>query len=183
MMRAMDPAKRGRGNGWLAAMWSVAACLLLLPLVAMQFTREVAWTGMDFAVMGAMLFAACSAVHLAVRMTGNFMFRAGAIVAVAGAFALVWINLAVGIIGAESNPANLMFAGVLAIGGIGALLARFRGAGLANVLVWMAGAQAAIPAIAMAVRLPFGNEVWGLTAGFVALWLLAAALFRMAARA
>lgn len=182
MTKTLEPSDSRRGNRWLMAMWAAAACLLLLPLVAMQFTGEVRWTGLDFAVMGALLFAACGTVHLAIRTHGNLAYRAGAVVAVAGAFALVWINLAVGIIGAEGNPANLLFAGVLAVGGVGALIARCRAAGLANVLLSMAGTQIAIPGIALAAHVPFGAGVWGLTVGFVALWLIAAALFRIAAR-
>ncbi len=41
-----------RGNPWRAAVWCAAAFLLLLPLVAMQFTREVNWTLSDFVVIG-----------------------------------------------------------------------------------------------------------------------------------
>jgi len=32
-----------RGNRWRIAIWGSAAFLLLLPLVAMQFTGEVVW--------------------------------------------------------------------------------------------------------------------------------------------
>lgn len=180
-MTTMQSPTLRRGDRWLAVMWSAAACLLLLPLVAMQFTREVHWTGLDFAVMGLMLSAACGAVHLAVRINGNLAYRAAAVVAVAGAFALAWINLAVGLIGTEGNPANLMFAGVLAIGGIGAVLARCRAGGMAIVLAVVAGAQAAVPLIVLVAGFRFGNEVWGLTVGFVLLWLGSAALFRIAA--
>ncbi len=44
-------------------------------------------------------------------------------VALAAAFLLVWMNLAVGLIGSEDNPANLMYFGVLAVGFIGAIIA------------------------------------------------------------
>ena len=54
---------------------------------------------------------------------------------------LVWINLAVGIIGSEDNPANLMYGGVLAVGVAGAVAARFRPGGMARALAATALAQ------------------------------------------
>ena len=104
------------GSRWRMAPWIAAAFLLLLPFVAMQFTNQVSWDETDFLVMGAMLFGACGAWELAARMTGNSAYRAAVGVAVVAAFLLIWINLAVGIIGSEDNPANLMYLGVLAIG-------------------------------------------------------------------
>ena len=44
---------RGGVVRWLV--WGGAAALLLLPLVAMQFTEEVQWTWHDFVIMGVML--------------------------------------------------------------------------------------------------------------------------------
>ena len=44
---ATGSAVKGGGR-WRALMWGGAACLLLLPLVAMQFSDEVRWTGGDF---------------------------------------------------------------------------------------------------------------------------------------
>ena len=72
-------AEKGRrGYKGSALVWGGAAALLALPLVAMRFTREVAWTASDFAVMGAMLFAACGAWELATRASGSLAYRAGA---------------------------------------------------------------------------------------------------------
>jgi hypothetical protein len=86
---------------------------LLLPWLAMQFTDEVAWDETDFIVFGAMLAGACGAWELAARMTGSTAYRAAVGVAVMSAFILVWMNLAVGMIGSEDNPANPMHAGPL----------------------------------------------------------------------
>ena len=156
-----------------------AAFLLLLPLVAMQFTDEVQWTASDFAVFGTMLLVACGAYELALWASGNPVYRAAAAVAVGTAFFLVWSNLAVGLIGSERNPDNVLYVGVLAVGIVGAVVARLRAPGLAWTLVAMAVAQVLVPAIARALG---SVEVLLLTGTFVALWFTSAWLFRKAAR-
>ena len=52
---ANEVADTPSDNRWRPAMWGGAALLLLLPLVAMQFTREVIWDAADFAIFGTML--------------------------------------------------------------------------------------------------------------------------------
>ena len=169
-----------RGNPLRIAIWGLAASLLLLPAVAMRFTDDVDWTPSDFVTWGAMLAVACGTYELAARAIGSRAYRAGVGVAVATAFLLVWINLAVGIIGSEANPANLMHAGVLAVGIAGAFVARCRPAGMPRAMVATAFAQALVAGIALVGRM--GEEAVVLTTGFVAPWLLAAWLFRVAAR-
>jgi hypothetical protein len=151
---------------------------MLMPLVAMKFTDEVNWDGSDFAVFGAMLAVAGGTYELAVRMTENSAYRAAVGVAVAAAFLLVWMNLAVGIIGTEDNPLNLMYGGVLAVAIIGAVIARLQPDGMARALV----ATALTQALAALVAQIAGHFTWILTAFYVALWLTSAWLFRKAAR-
>lgn len=55
------------------------------------------------------------------------------------------MNLAVGLIGNEENLANLMYIGVLAVGLIGAAIARLEPGGMARVLFAMALAQTLVP--------------------------------------
>ena len=180
----------GKATGAIAgriAPWALAALLLLLPLVAMQVTDEVAWDETDFIVMGALLFGACGAYELAARRTGNGAYRAAVGVAVVAALLLIWINLAVGIIGSEDNPANLMYGGVLGLALAGAVMVRFQPAGLARVLAATALAQAAVGAIAVVLGWGSTGANWPeailvLTGFFVALWLLSAWLFGRAAR-
>ena len=126
-----------------------------------------------------MLAAACGTCELAARMTGNSAYRAAVGLAVAAAFILVWMNLAVGIIGTEDNPANLMFGGVPAVGIVGAVIARLQPHGMARALVATALAQALVAVIALAAGLGYTLV---LTAFFVALWLTSARLFRKAAQ-
>jgi hypothetical protein len=174
-----------RGSGWRIAVWGTAALMLLLPLLAMQVTDEVDWDVADFAIFGAMLAGAGGTYELAARMTGNTAYRAAVGVAIAAAFILVWMNLAVGIIGTEDNPANLMYGGVLAVGITGATIARFQPDGMARTLVATALAQALVAVIAVIAAMgdPASSplEILGVNALFAALWLMSAWLFRRAA--
>jgi hypothetical protein len=153
----------------------------------MQFTDEVVWDETDFAVMGTMLFGACGACELAAGMTGNIAYRAAVGVAVVAAFILIWLNLAVGIIGSENDPANLMYGGVLVVGILGALIVRFQPHGMARALAATALAQASVGVIALIAGWGSNGANWPgaivfLTGFFAALWLVSAWLFRKAAR-
>lgn len=118
--------------------------------------------------------------------TGNLAYRAAIGVALAAAFILVWLSLGVGVIGKDGDPANLMYFGVLAVGIIGALIARFQPHGMARALFATALAQALVAVIALIAGLgyPWSGplEILGLTGFFVALWLISAWLFRKVAR-
>ena len=113
-----------------ALVWAAAAALLLLPWVAMQFTPEVNWTSLDFVVFGGMLLLACGSCEIALRVATGTCYLLAAGLAVLGVFLQVWANLAVGIIGNEGNPANLMFLAIPVVGVVGALISRFRPAGM-----------------------------------------------------
>ena len=161
------------------------AFILLLPLLAMQLTDEVVWDLTDFAVAGVLLFGAGLTYELIARKAGHIAHRAAVGVAVAAALLLVWINLAVGIIGNEGNLANLMYIGVLAVGIIGALIARFQPHGMARALFATALAQMLVAVIALAARLGTSGPVWPrdvliATGFFATLWLGSALLFRRA---
>lgn len=167
-----------KGSRWRVAVWSIAAALWLAPLVAMQFRSEMNWDETDFIVFGIMIAVAAGTLDLAARVSGNGAYRTAIGIAVAGGFLLVWMNLAVGIIGNEENPLNLMYGGVLAVGAIGALIARFEPEGMARTLTAMAVAQGLVAVVAQTA----GHFTWVLTAAYVALWLLSASLFRKSMR-
>jgi hypothetical protein len=171
-----------RWSRWRMGAWTVAALVPLLPLVAMRFTDEVDWDGTDFILAGALIGGAGLAFELAARSTADRAYRAAAGLTLAGALLLVWLNLAVGIIGAEGNPLNLMFGGVLAVGIVGAIIARFRPGGMARALFATALAQVLVAVAALIAGSGLAEPVWPLTGFFAALWLGSAWLFRKAAR-
>ena len=177
-----------RFTPWRIALWGIASFILLLPLVAMQFTDEVKWTFPDFLLLGGLLGGAGLVVELAARLSGHIAYRAAALVAVVASFLLVWMNLAAGLLGDDDNPANLMFLGVIGVAAAGSIVGRFRPAACARALFAAAAAQALVGAIAMAAGLASPGEtgvyeVVLSTAIFAPLWLLSAWLFRRAAKA
>lgn len=163
------------------------ALILLVPFVAMQFTNEVVWTLRDFLVAGTLLFGAGLTYELVARKMAEFAYRAAVGLAVGTALVLVWINLAVGIIGTEKNPANLMYVGVLGVGAIGAIIARLRPQGMARALFATALAQMLVPVIALIFwnsqvmsEPPGVLGVFGLNAFFAMLFVGSGLLFRRA---
>lgn len=180
----MTPDTKHRGsawhrNRWSLAIWGAAALLLLLPAVAMRFTSEVDWSAGDFVEMGVMLFLACGAYELAARLTGNTAYRAATAIAIGTAFVTVWVNGAVGMLGSEDNPDNLLFGLVLLVGLVGAIVARFRPQGMARAMEAAALAQAAMTVYAL---LGGYREVVLHVGLFIIPWMAAAQLFRKATR-
>ena len=169
-----------RGNRLRIVVWGGAAALLALPAVAMRLHADgVDWDARDFLVFGAMLAVACALYELATRMSGDIRYRAAAGIAVATGFLTVWANLAVGMIGSEHDPFNLVFAGVLCVAIIGAGSAKLRAPGMAKAMFATGIAQAL--AVAAAFALADDPRGAACSALFVAPWLLSAWLFRGAA--
>ncbi|WP_088889685.1 hypothetical protein [Leptolyngbya ohadii] len=115
----------------------------------------------------------------------NTMYRFAAGVAIVTALILVWLSLGVGIIGRDGDPANLMYFGVLAVGIIGSLIARFRPRGMSRALFATAFAQTSVATFALTAQLgyPWSGplELTLLNGLFIALFAGSAWLFRRAA--
>lgn len=167
-------------QGWRLAGWGAIAALLLTPLVAMRFTNDVNWTAAAFIFAGIVLGGAGLGVEAALRFSRDVAYRSAAALALLAAVLLIWINAAVGIIGDENNPLNLLYGGVLAVALAGGLAVRFRPRGMARAMTATAVAQALVAIVAViangsAPPGPLGEMV--LNGFFVALWAAAAALF------
>ncbi len=123
---------------------------------------------------------------LAARMPGNTAYKFAVALALVAAFLLFWVNGAVGIIGDEDNDANMMYGGVVAVGFVGSIIARFQPHGMAHALFATALAQVLVAAIALSAGWGSSGPIWPrdvlfLTAFFAALWGGSALLFRRAA--
>ena len=83
----------------LTVLLSTAALILLMPLLAMQFTDQVKWDAADFIVAGVLLFGSVLVYELLVRLARSTASRVAVGIAVVAILALVWVELAVGVFG------------------------------------------------------------------------------------
>ena len=160
------------------AVWGGAAALMLVPVLAIRLADPVPSDPGDFIFLGILLAGVGVAFELGVRATDRIAYRMAAGIALAAALLSMWINLAVGIIGSEDNPANWIYAGVLAVAAAGAVVTRFRPRGMALAMATTAAAQVIAFVVALAAGLGFTGPI---TVFFTALWLISAWLFRKAA--
>lgn len=170
-------------GGWGRLLtWGTAVGLLLLPAVAMRFTNEVDWSALDFVVMGGMLASVCVGIELAFRCSRRPTYRLASAIALLGGFLMLWITLAVGIIGGEAQAANLLFIAQVLLAGFAALVCRLRAAALAWICLVLAVLDLLIAtAVPWLGGRPLPPIV--LCLFFAALWSSAAWLYRRAARA
>ncbi len=86
-------------NKRLIAILLTVAFLLLVPLIAMQFTHEVSWTLFDFVSAGSLLLGTGLMCELVMRKVKKIGYRIAICFALLVICFLVWIELAVGIFG------------------------------------------------------------------------------------
>lgn len=171
--------------------WAVGVALVLLIPLALTLLgggvdgEGFHWTPIDFVFAFVFLFGAGAAYELVCRKMNNTAYRVAVGVAVVAALLLVWVNAAVGMIGNEGNPANLMYFGVLGVGVGGAFIARLKPRGMVGVLLATALAQALVPVIALMIQVASwgaagASGVFVLNAFFVMLFVVSAYFFRRA---
>lgn len=73
--------------------------LLLIPMIAMQFTDEVNWSAFDFIVAGVLLLGTGLLFDLVIRKTKNIKYKIAINVILLIVLLLIWAELAVGIFG------------------------------------------------------------------------------------
>jgi hypothetical protein len=157
----------------------VALGLLMVPLVASQVVEGWNWPAGAFVIVYVLFFGTGMVYAVIGRKMGAWSYKAGVGVALVAGFALGWSNMVH--VADSGNPANLLYYSVLAVGGVGAWLARLKARGLARTLFAMAAALALI-----AVMLPSGappDLARNMAIGhgvFVALFTASGLLFRHA---
>jgi len=161
--------------------------VLMMPLIAMQFTAEVNWRPADFLAMGALVFTTGLALVFLIQKGPNILYRIAAGLAWCTTFLMILANLAVGLIGSGPNAANLMYAGVALAVIAGCVLSRLKAEGMERTMYAASGGLVGFAIIAFLVgahRYPGSSvaEIFGVGGFFAGLYLIAGLLFRYAAK-
>ena len=159
-----------------------ALAVLMVPLVASQVVEGWHWGPGGFVMAYVLFFATGMAYALIARKMGAWSYKAGVGVALVAGFALGWSNMVQ--VADSGHPENLVYYSVLAVGIVGALLARLQARGLAWTLFAMAATLALIAVILpsgappdMARRMAIGHGV------HVVLFIASGLMFRHASLA
>jgi hypothetical protein len=168
----------------------ITAAVLAVPALAMAFnlgipdpgsgTDGVNWGPMDFAIIGVLVLGSGLLYEYASSRSATVAHRAAVGIAVAAGLFLVWVNLAVGMIGDEGNAANLMYIVVLLVALVGAAIARFEPREASIAMFATAAAHVVVVVIALAAGL---RPELRADAFFIAAWVASALLFRQASQA
>ncbi|MBX2946858.1 MAG: hypothetical protein KF725_13570 [Cyclobacteriaceae bacterium] len=164
----------------------ITALILMVPLVAMQFTNEVNWSFSDFLIMGILLFSTGLGYVLLTHYSPGLINRVAFGSAIGSTFLLIWVNLAVGLIGGGPNPGNLMYIGVVAIVIIGTYFSRFTSRGMERTMLAASLAVILVAVIALLTGMQHYpgssvGEIIGVNAFFVMLFAVSGLVFRKAA--
>lgn len=162
----------------------ITVIILLIPLVAMQYTTEVNWGMADFIIMGALLFSTGSAFVILNAYSTNYLYKLAMALALGSTFLMIWSNLGVGLIGGGAHVGNLMYAVVIGVGLVGTYLVRFSSRGMAHTMFAMASTFVLIAIIALAANMqnyPGSSvkEIIGVNGFFSLLYGVAGILFRL----
>ncbi|MNU16931.1 hypothetical protein D3C71_51050 [compost metagenome] len=165
----------------------VTLLLLMIPFIAMQFTREVDWGAGDFLIMAALLFSTGMAYVLLNRSSTDLAFKLAAAICMGTTFLMIWTNLAVGLIGAGPNAANLMFIAVIFVLIISAVRSGFTAFGMEKTMYATALSLAVLAVIALLGNMDqypgtSAKEIIGICGFFAGLYAIAGALFHYAGK-
>lgn len=160
----------------------LALGLLMVPLVASRVVEGWNWGPGAFVFTYVLFFGTGMAYALIARHMSAWAYKAAVGLSLVAGFVLGWATMVH--MSETENPVNLVYFGVLAVGAIGAALARLEARGMARALFAMAAALAVAWVITqvLMVDTPAG-PVWNvgvMHGGFVLLFAGAGLLFRRA---
>lgn len=167
--------------------WTIIVALLLLILVARQLTNEVQLNETSAYILILLAIGGFYELWQWLKIQTR-IYRIAFGIGLMGMSFLGWVSGAVGIIGSENNPVNLMYWAVFAAGLIGSLVSRFKPLGMAYTLFVTALIQESIPVIALisSPKVSWGDAgvigVFILNSIFAVFFIVSGLLFRLAAK-
>ncbi|MBM3724888.1 MAG: hypothetical protein FJW40_05640 [Acidobacteria bacterium] len=158
-----------------------ALVALMAPLVGSRVVPGWNWPVKAFVLVYVLFFLTGMAYALISRRMGAWSYKAGVGVALVAGFAFGWSNM---VHTSESdNPANLLYFSVLAVGCVGAWLARLRAGGLAWTLFAMVATLGVVAVMVPSGAPPYHERNAVGHVAYAVLFGVAGLLFRHANRA
>jgi|SRR5688572_21086457 len=178
--------KQGNFSHSVIGVVLVTVLILMIPLVAMQFTDEVKWGLADFIIMGALIFSTGMGFILITRSSPNIAYKIAAALTFATAFLMVWANLAVGLIGSGPNPGNLMYMAVPAVAIVGTFLSNFNPNGMERTMYVTTFILVLVTLIAFFANMDeypssSAKDILTVSGFFAMLFMVSGLIFRLAA--
>ncbi len=161
--------------------------ILVLPAIGELTVESWDWGVGGFLFMGALLFVTFLTIELIAKHSASRFYKAGVAIATVTTFFIIWVNLAVGIIG-DGNNTSAMYFLVVPVGFIGLALSRLKPLGLSITAFCMAAIMLLVPTVAWLTgnqdlaQEPQVLKVFVLSAGFAFWYAVAGVLFRVRAK-
>lgn len=128
--------------------WGTITTLIIMIILTKQFISEIQWNE-TIAYIVIILAIACIYELYKWLKTHNRSYRIAFSIGTLGALLIIRVNGAVGIIGSEDNPANLMYWAVLFTIILGSLISTFKPRWMALTLFATAIVQILVPVFAL----------------------------------
>ncbi len=161
--------------------------ILVLPAIGELTVESWDWGPAGFLLMGTLLFVTFLMIELLAKQSSNTLYKIAVALTTLTTFGIIYVNLAVGIIGDGNNTSACYFL-VVPVGFIGLAVSRLKPKGLSITAFCMAAIVLLVPTIALLLNDPYILEAPGplkvfiLSACIAACYVVAGVLFRQAAR-
>ncbi|MCH5719723.1 hypothetical protein [Niabella hibiscisoli] len=163
----------------------VTIALLLVPFISMQFTSQVNWSAADFLIMGALIFGIGLSYVIINRFAPNWVYRIAITLALMATFLMIWVNMAVGLIGSGPNAANIMYGIIVLVAVVGVTVSRLRAAGMERTMYAMVSMLMLLTGVALLAGMDqypgsSSKEILAVGAFFSVLFFVSGRLFNAA---
>jgi uncharacterized protein YqgC (DUF456 family) len=157
--------------------------LLLVPLIAMQFTEEIQWTLFDFLIAGLLLSGTGLAYLFIKKVSHSIKYRVALAITLLTSLVMIWANLAVGLIGSENEAINQLYFVLIATVFLAGYIVKFQPKGMFKVMMLIATLQISIVFIALFLGYQhvYGSsvaEILAVNGFFILLWASSGLLFK-----
>lgn len=157
--------------------------LLLIPLIAMQFTEEVQWTPIDFLAAGILLSGTGLTYVFLKKVSHSMIYRVALAITLLTSLVMIWANLAVGLIGSENEAINQLYFILIATVFLAGYIVKFQPKGMFKVMMLIATLQSSIVIIALSLGYQhvYGSsiaEILAVNGFFILLWATSGLLFK-----